>query len=195
MRIVFPVKRLDRAKSRLGRVLSPGERAGLVRGLLNGVIAAALPVAPVSVVTADATVAATALAAGAEVILEPRVEGLDASARLARDCLRWNGEVGMLIASADLPDVVPADFRRMIRLCRADAVVIAPAHDGGTNALAVDVRAPFTFAYGLNSFDRHCRLASRAGLDVITYDSPTMRHDIDVPPDLVGRVMPWAVAP
>ena len=57
MRIVIPVKPLAQAKSRLSRVLSAGERAALMCGLLDRVVTAAREVAPVSVVTADPVVA------------------------------------------------------------------------------------------------------------------------------------------
>ena len=135
MRIIVPVKPLAQAKSRLGTVLSAGERAEIMRGLLDRVIAAAREVAPVSVVTADADIAARSRMLGAEVIDEGEVLGLDAAARLGVCHARRSGEMTVMILAADLPDVTAEALDAMLTLARPGALVIGPSRDGGTNAL------------------------------------------------------------
>jgi 2-phospho-L-lactate guanylyltransferase len=192
MRIVVPVKPLAQAKSRLGTALSAGERAEVMRRLLGRVIAAAREVAPVSVVTADADIAARSRVLGADVIDEGAVLGLDAAARLGVDHARRGGERTVMILAADLPDVTAEALRAMIAWTRRGAVVIAPSRDGGTNALILSPCLDFRFAYGPDSFTRHRGETKRLGLEVVVHESPALRVDIDWPEDLSNHRDLWA---
>jgi 2-phospho-L-lactate guanylyltransferase len=192
MRIVVPVKPLAQAKSRLGAVLSPGERALIMRGMLDRVIAAAREIAAVSVVTADAEIAARVRGSGADVIDEREVRGLNAAARLGVGHLRHAAETSVMVLAADLPDITAGALKAMARRARPDAVVIAPSRDGGTNGLILCPRLEFRFAYGPDSFERHRREATRLGLEVVVHDSPALRVDIDWPADLTDHRDLWA---
>jgi 2-phospho-L-lactate guanylyltransferase len=192
MRIVVPVKPLSLAKSRLGSVLSDGQRKEVMRRLLRRVIAAALEVAPVSVVTADPDVAARSRILGADVIDENEVLGLNAAARLGVDHARRAGQTWVMILAADLPDVTAEVLRAMIALARAGAIVAAPSRDGGTNALILSPRVDFEFAYGRGSFAHHADAAKRLGWEVIVHESPALKVDIDWPRDLAGHQDLWA---
>jgi 2-phospho-L-lactate guanylyltransferase len=192
MRIVVPVKPLAQAKSRLGRVLSPAERATVMCGLFSRVIAASREVAPVSVVTADGDVASMSRALGAEVIDEGDVLGLDVAVRYGIDRARACGDSSVMILAADLPDVTVEALRGMIGRARPGAVVIAPSRDGGTNALILSPRPEFRFAYGPDSFARHRGEAKRLGMEVVVYESPALMVDIDWPEDLAGHRDLWA---
>ena len=192
MRIVIPVKPLAQAKSRLGTMLSAADRAVVVRGLLERALAAARPVAPVSVVTADALVTAWARAAGAEVIDEAEVLGLNAAARLGVDQAGLGGETTVMVLAADLPDVSAQALGAMAEQARPAALVIAPSRDGGTNALIVAPRADFQFAYGTGSFLRHRLEAERLGMTVLRHESRGLSVDIDWPCDLADHRDLWA---
>jgi 2-phospho-L-lactate guanylyltransferase len=192
MRIVVPVKPLAQAKSRLGTLLSPAERARVMHGLFGRVIVASREAAPVSVVTADTDVAARSRMLGAEVIDEGEVMGLDAAARLGVERARRRGDMWVMILAADLPDVTVEALRAMIALARPGAVVIGPSRDGGTNALILSPRPDFRFAYGPDSFARHRGEAKRLGLEVVAHDSPALNVDIDWPEDLAGHRDLWA---
>jgi 2-phospho-L-lactate guanylyltransferase len=192
VRIVVPVKPLAEAKSRLSSALSASERVLLMGWLLDRVLDAALAVAPVSVVTADKAVAARAARAGAAVIVETEPMGLDAAARLATAALRRVGESGMLLLPADLPDITAQALAAATALWRPGNAVIVASRDGGTNALAVAPDVDFPFAYGPDSFARHCSFARRSGLVVIAPECPALSRDIDRPDDLDGRPWPWA---
>ena len=63
-------------------------------------------------------------------------------------------------------------------------MVIAPSHDGGTNALWLQPPQAIPFAYGPNSFERHCHLAEKANIPYTVLDSPTLAFDLDWPDDL-----------
>ena len=184
MRIVIPIKPLAEAKTRLSAVLSPTERSALAIELLDRALAAALPVAPVSVVTAEGAAANRAISSGADVIDEILVAGLNAAADLAREHLRARGDEAMLILAGDLPDVTSAALHAVIGQWSAGHAVISPSSDGGVNALALPTDTTFRFAYGQGSFDLHCREATRVGLKVIVHESEALAWDIDRPEDL-----------
>jgi 2-phospho-L-lactate guanylyltransferase len=192
MRILVPVKPLAQAKSRLGTLLSAAERVDVMREWLAWVLGAARAVAPVAVVTADASVAAWARAAGADVIDEAEVLGLNAAAQLGADQARRNGEATVMVLAADLPDVTAEALWAMAWRARPDAVTIAPSRDGGTNALILGPRLDFQFAYGPGSFLRHRREAERLGLEVVVHESPALNVDIDWPADLADHRDLWA---
>jgi 2-phospho-L-lactate guanylyltransferase len=192
MRIIVPVKPLAQAKSRLGTVLSPGERARVMCGLLARVVKAANAVARVSVVTADGAVAAMAMALGADVIDEGAVRGLDGAARLGVDQARRDGEMTVMVLAADLPEVTVGALKAMLSRVRPRAVVIAPSRDGGTNAIVLASHIDFRFAYGPDSFTRHCAEARRLAREVIVHESEALGLDIDRPEDLAGHQDLWA---
>ncbi len=192
MRIVVPVKPLAQAKSRLATMLSAADRAAVVRGLLDRVLTAARAVAPVSVVTADPLVSAWARAAGAEVIDEAMVLGLNAAARLGVDQAGLGGETMVMVLAADLPNVGAHALGAMAGQARPDALVIAQSRDGGTNALIVGSRADFRFAYGPDSFVRHRREAERLGMRLVSFESRALSVDIDWPCDLADHRDLWA---
>ena len=192
MRILVPVKPLAQAKSRLGTTLSAAQRAEVMRSLLDRVIAAACAVAPVSTVTADPLVAQWARAAGAQVIEEAEVLGLNAAARLGVDHAGRGGETTVMVLAADLPDITPEALRAMVARGGPGALVIAPSRDGGSNALILNPRVDFRFAYGPDSFALHRREAERLGLEVVVHESPALSVDIDWPGDLADHQDLWA---
>lgn len=184
MRIVIPVKPLADAKSRLGSVLSPSQRVQVVCDLLDRALQAALATAPVSVVTADPAVTMRARAAGADVIEEARASGLNAAVGLAAHLLYVTNEDVMFVLVADLPEITAEALAEMAARWRPGTMVIAPSSDGGTNALLLAPGAAFAFAYGPDSFARHCANATEAGLTVVVHDRRVLRLDLDRPQDL-----------
>ena len=64
------------------------------------------------------------------------------------------------------------------------SVVIAPSHDGGTNALLLYPPYVIDFAFGPDSFRRHHRQAIQADVAVQIVQSSTLAFDIDWPADL-----------
>ena len=62
----------------------------------------------------------------------------------------------MLIMHADLPLIQPADINLLADALAANTrVALAPAGDGGTNALACSVPSPIPFYFGRASLARH----------------------------------------
>lgn len=186
--LVAPVKPLGQGKRRLASVLTPADRAALVRRLLDHVLitARASPLlAGMIVVSRDPVVLQLAAGLGARGVVEHGA-GLNRSLDQARTAALGLGATGLLVLPADLPLLSPADLDTLCDLALAGAqVVIAPSRDGGTNGLLLTPPDCIRFAFGRHSATRHRRLARGAGLTCAVYHSDTLAVDIDRPEDLV----------
>lgn len=158
--IVIPYR--GDAKSRLPASI----RAAAAVAMLGDVVAAALEVGPVLVVTDDIAV----VSPGAEVVLDPG-EGLGAavSAGLARV------EGHALVVNADLPCATPAAIRRLA----AAGLALVEAEDGTTNALSLPDPSVFEALYGPGSAARFRAHAPFASLAI-----PELAADVDTGDEL-----------
>lgn len=187
---VVPVKRLDWALGRLARALHDEGRRALQIAMLTDVLAATGGVHAVSrtlVVTDDPTAAGLALAAGAEVIAEPRPpagmngaveEGLATAARA--------GAAAALVVMADLPLVTSAALDRLVAAAgQGEGVTIATSRDRtGTNAMLLRPPTLLRPELGLGSRQRHLAQASRRGVPASTVELPELALDVDTDADL-----------
>lgn len=178
MLAVVPVGSPADAKRRLAPALSADQRARLVRVMLEDVAAAcagADGIDRVLVVSPTPDVAPP----GVEVLVDPG-DGHAAAIALA---LGEAGPGGALVVMADCPLVRPETLARLV--ASAAPVAIAPAQDGGTNALAlrpVDAVAPaFGVPDGARIVLERCRAA---GFEPAIVDDPALRFDVDTPADL-----------
>ena len=141
-------------------------RAAVAVAMLGDVVAAALEVGQVLVVTDDLAV----VPPGAEGLADPG-EGLGAA--VAAGLARVKGHA--LVVNADLPCATPKALRRL-----ADAgLALVEAEDGTTNALSLPDPAVFTSLYGSGSADRF-----RAHAPFVTLDLPELAVDVDTGADL-----------
>jgi 2-phospho-L-lactate/phosphoenolpyruvate guanylyltransferase len=177
--VLVPVKRLNGAKTRLAAVLSPGERADLMLGLLDGVAAAVrgAGVERITLVTSEQI-------------------SVDGVARFDDRSLPWNDALAaamreavieelVAVVSADLPLLCAEEVRALLAATPARGIAIARARDGGTNAVAM--RPPGTVATCFGepqSAALHERLAQAAGVEAVVIDLPGLAFDIDTPEDL-----------
>jgi 2-phospho-L-lactate guanylyltransferase len=69
------------------------------------------------------------------------------------------------------------------------SVIVAPAHDGGTNALVVTPPDAMTFAYGRDSCAAHQAKAEEAGLSCLVMPLPSLLYDVDRSSDLGARLV------
>jgi 2-phospho-L-lactate/phosphoenolpyruvate guanylyltransferase len=156
------------------RVSSP-LRAALAVAMLGDVVAAALPVGRVLVVTDDATV----VPRGAEVVADP---GRGLGAAVEAGLSQVDGHA--LVVNADLPAATPESLRRL-----ADsALALVEARDGTTNALSLPDPRVFEPLYGPRSADRFRLHAAFA-----TASIPELETDVDSEADLprlAGRLGP-----
>jgi 2-phospho-L-lactate/phosphoenolpyruvate guanylyltransferase len=177
--VLVPVKRLDAAKSRLAARLSPDERAGLMRELLEIVLAAVsgADVGPVTVVSAERL----------ELNGLPRWDdrGLEWNEALAAAMHEVVEEPVATIVSADLPLLTIDDVRERVEATPARGIAIARAQDGGTNAVSMRPPAVLRTRFGERGSARlHARTAEALGLSHRMVDLPGLAFDVDTPADL-----------
>lgn len=191
--VAFPVKDAAAAKSRLAPLLPPRARHELALRLhaqAQAFFRRHYPHAARLVVTPSPAMAGRAEASGAQVLLEPAAEGLDAAARRG---LRWARERGhdrLLWVPVDIAVWRRAEIDRLLADGLQHDVVIAPAADGGTNALLLDLRVVhhFEFAFGSGSAEAHARACRRAGLRGTLRRLPALSRDVDTTADYAGLV-------
>lgn len=186
--LIVPVKPFGEGKSRLASIGSPDLRAELSQSWLTHVLTTAKAwgrFAGIAVISRDAMVLALANALGALPIVE---EGDDLNAALtqANAAVLAAGAEAVLALPSDLPLLSATDLEGLYALAQAEpGVVIAPSHDGGTNALLLRPPQAITYAFGEDSFARHLALATTAKLSRQVYRSPSLALDIDHPEDLL----------
>jgi 2-phospho-L-lactate guanylyltransferase len=171
--VLVPLKRLDAAKTRLAESLAPGERAELMRRLLDGVLAAVREagVGPVTLVTGE------------------RLEGVD---RFDDRGLPWNEALeaamrGLVheeiaaVVSADLPFLRAEEVRALVEATPRRGIAIARALDGGTNAVSMRPPALVRTHFGE---PRSASVHAALGVEAVVLDLPGLAFDVDTPEDL-----------
>jgi 2-phospho-L-lactate guanylyltransferase len=179
---IIPVNSPSSAKRRLAPLLTARQRAALVEAMLADVVAACKATAAVErvlVVTPDSTLAPP----DTDLLVDV---GRGHAAAIAEG-LRQCRSDGALVVMADCPLV---RHETLDLLCdAARPVALAPAQDGGTNAVALrphDVVEPaFGIPRGAAVLTRRGR---HLGLEVSIVDDPLLALDVDTPAD-VERVL------
>lgn len=188
---VVPAKDLAQAKQRLAGVLTPEERQGLARAMLEDVLAALTGVSALAgtiVVTREAALAATARSLGARVISDLRHDGPNAAVMLAAKELAAEGAAGMLAIPADVPLATAAEIGEVAAaIDRRPAVTLVPAlADMGTNAVALFPTDAIPVRFGKQSFFHHLEAALDRGITPRILRLPGIGLDIDRPEDLAA---------
>jgi 2-phospho-L-lactate/phosphoenolpyruvate guanylyltransferase len=155
-------------------------RRELSLAMLGDVLAAAVAIGEVRVVTPDPDGAEAAREAGADVLDDPG--GGQGAAVLAG--LAGVEPGAILILNADVPCVVPDDLRALLAATPAGGIALVEALDGTTNALSVPAREAFADHYGRDSAARFRAQAERDGLQVVVVAVPNIADDVDTLDDL-----------
>jgi 2-phospho-L-lactate/phosphoenolpyruvate guanylyltransferase len=93
-------------------------------------------------------------------------DGLNPAFALAQRHAEDAGVSSLLLLPADLPAISVADVMALVNASRAAGVVLAPDRaEGGTNAMLLSPPSLLQPGFGENSYDRHRRLASVAGVE------------------------------
>jgi 2-phospho-L-lactate/phosphoenolpyruvate guanylyltransferase len=173
---IVPVKGLDGAKTRLAPRLSADERARLVVDMLDRVLGAcgeAGAIGRTLLVTPDAGLAP----AGVDVLVDEGTGHPDALALALADP-RATG--GALVVMGDCPLVTAASLDALVRAARP--LALAPARDGGVNALALTAVNGFRPRFGV-PVDTTLAEARAAGFDPVVVEDPALALDVDRPED------------
>lgn len=178
----MPIKRLDRAKSRLRGAVREDQHAELVLALLLDTVTAAITadgVRRVLVVCEDERVPAALLGTGVECLDERGLPGLNAALTFGAEALRTRtGTVGAL--QADLPALRPADLSAAIEEAAGRRAYCADRPGTGTTLLLAAPGEPLHPRFGPGSADAHAATgAVRAGTGLAS-----LRCDVDTEDDL-----------
>jgi 2-phospho-L-lactate guanylyltransferase len=174
------------AKTRLAGRLDLDRRENLVRAMLADMLSA-LSLSPkvqrVIVVTPTQSLGELAISAGATVIAEPNVAGLNAAFESGRRIA--DPTATSILLPGDLPCLDAADIDACTAVSGARHIVLAPASTGhGTGAILIPPGIPFRCAFGRNSLGRHLEIVRSLGLAARLVDAPGLSFDIDDPRDL-----------
>jgi len=187
---ILPIKRFTEAKQRLGKSVAEELRAELVRAMIADVLLALAQTSAIErtiIISSEDTLAAAAREHGALVIADTLERGQSAAVGLGVERALADGFERVLCVPGDCPALDPAELQALLAADGADAaaVVIVPdRHGRGTNGLLLappDVIAP---SFGVDSCERHRRLAAGAGVACVLRRPASLLLDIDTGADL-----------
>jgi 2-phospho-L-lactate guanylyltransferase len=173
---IVPVKGRDGAKTRLAPRLSAGERRRLVADMLESVLTACAEAESIRrtlLVTPDSWPAHD----GVDVLVDAGTGHADAVALALADP---RAAAGALVVMADCPLATAASLDRLARAARP--LALAPARDGGVNALALAPVDGFRPRFGVPASVTLAE-ARTAGLEAAVVDDPVLALDVDRPED------------
>jgi 2-phospho-L-lactate guanylyltransferase len=182
--LIVPVKRLDRAKSRL-RGAAP-DHVELVLALLHDTVTAAHAtpgVRRVLVVCEDERVPAVLRATGVECVDERGLPGLNPALEFGATLLRADDPHGVVGAlQADLPALRPGELAAALDEAGGRRAFCADREGTGTTLLLSAPGDPLDARFGPGSAAAH--LAS--GAHPVTAPVPSLRCDVDTGADLAA---------
>jgi 2-phospho-L-lactate guanylyltransferase len=173
---IVPVKGLDGAKTRLAPRLSAAERAGLVAEMLDKVLAACAEADAIErtlLVTPDPGLARD----GVDLLVDGGTGHADAIELGLADP---RAAAGALVVMGDCPLVTAASLDRLAE--RARPLALAPASDGGVNAIALAEVNGFVPRFGV-PVETTVAEARAAGLEPAIVDDAALALDVDRPED------------
>src|SRR5581483_2701125 len=183
--VVVPVKRLERAKTRLAGAVPGVPHGELVLAITLDTLAAAEACAAVAriVVVSDDPVARRAVTALSErVAVVPDVPdaGLNPALEYGAARAARSGPAGVATLSADLAALRPAELAAALAAARAHPrSFVADAAGTGTTLLAARAGTALRPAYGADSAAAH----AASGAVPLAGDWPSLRRDLDTPDD------------
>jgi 2-phospho-L-lactate/phosphoenolpyruvate guanylyltransferase len=186
---VIPVKPLNRAKSRLEKVLSPEQRYELAQMMLRQILSVTSHTPQITgtmVITRDTRAIGIAREYGAKTVQESGYSDLNPALERATGVIRAWRAGAILILPADLPFINSDDIAEMVEMGQelSTVVIATDRHSNGTNAMLVRPPGLMGYAYGTGSFDRHITMAHEVRARVRIYESERTLLDIDEPDDL-----------
>jgi len=187
--VLVPVKKFSDANERLCKVLSPPQREGLARVMLEDVlskISLCKRADTVFLVTSEEDAMQMGNDLGMEIITEKKQQSESSSVDFAMNKCRAMGAELLLVVPGDIPTAQVREFDAVMEKDDGEKrVVIVPSRDGtGTNALMMRPAGVMSPSFGENSFFRHKEIALGLGLGFSSLTLGGIGLDIDGPEDL-----------
>jgi 2-phospho-L-lactate guanylyltransferase len=183
--IALPVKSLDEAKSRLGPMLSPLERAALTLAMLEDVLDATLALGgwETWVISPDEAVLEVAARRGGVALLEERPTLASAIAQLEEQATARGADV-LAILLPDTPFVTAAALTAALHTL-GPVVLASSTDESGTNLLVRRPPSVIPAGFGRDSYRRHLEAAAEVGVPTAVVDRPELTFDLDRPEDIL----------
>ena len=185
---VIPVKDFNKAKSRLGPVLTADECAALARNMAEDVVLAtraAVDVDGITLLGGNSEVEDLAAKLGCDYLEEFGDAGLSSNLNMAAKKLEKQGVRTLVIIPSDLPMLHSQDIGGLLAEAGEGLCVCPAGRDGGTNAIVITPPAAIQFCFGEESARRHLEAGEAAGLLSKEIELNAFSHDIDTPADLL----------
>ncbi len=181
--------------SRLGNILTQDEKIGLSLAMLEDVIEVVRGIEgiePLVVVTRDDRAAGIAERYEIEVIREPEeTRGEGPAVDYGAGILEGRGIKRLLVIPSDMPQVSGEDLEKILAVdLGTPSVVMAPAHDGGTNGMLRRPPTVIPSRFGPDSLTLHLQEAKDRGAATRIIKLESFRVDVDTPEDL-AEVLTW----
>ncbi len=186
---MVPIKEMTNAKQRLSAVLSPEERKGLFRAMVEDVIEVLSKVSVldgVMIVSRDAEAEKLAERYHARLLIEEENRGHTMAVAHAARVLAGEGVDGILQLPGDVPMVTVAEITQVLKTHgAAPAMTIVPSRDKqGSNCILCSPPEVMPLTFGEDSFYPHLATARKHGLEPQVLTMPGIGLDIDTPDDL-----------
>jgi 2-phospho-L-lactate/phosphoenolpyruvate guanylyltransferase len=184
---ILPVKRLERAKTRL--TPDPALRARLALAFALDTAQAAMQcedVDQVYAVTDDSSAREALESLGVRVLADEPDDGLNAAlVHGAQMVASTHPDEGVAVLSADLPCLTPDQLQAALTLAQAHPRSFVSDQSGtGTTALFAAPGEVLSPSFGVRSRAAH-RVSGAVELDL---DAPCLRRDVDTDVDLIDAV-------
>ncbi|WP_419884146.1 2-phospho-L-lactate guanylyltransferase [Peribacillus sp. B-H-3] len=181
-------KPMNRAKSRLKNWLSLYERSCLVQSMLFDVLntLSRVPeIGALGIVTSDPQAIVLAQQFGIQIFYEKEVQGMNQAIKFVVDALPDDVQQ-LFIFPSDIPLISGNEVGNMVNMVRNIPVSVIPCSKGiGTNGLVLSPPRVIPTAFGVDSKEKHCLLAKKAGVEFTIFHGDTLSYDIDTVEDLL----------
>lgn len=186
---IVPIKKLEKAKTRLSSLLDADDRIHLSLLMLQDTLqtlSVVQSLTQIITVSADKRIEEIALKYGATFLLEEKERGVNSAIALADNyCIKEAADATMVVPH-DLPLLDSIDISKACKLAENESrcIVICPSFRyDGTNILLRKPPSIIATFYDADSYNTHLKAATRLGIPVKRLFSKGLMHDIDTPED------------
>lgn len=184
---ILPVKRLDKAKQRLGEHFSDEARLQIARALLEDALRLCRSTSGFItwfVISDDPNVLDRAASYNLYGIKDES-ETLNGAVAYATRKVEMDGATSVTIIPSDAPLAFEGDLRDLVDTGTTSDLVLVPSErDGGTNAIYMRPPTLLDPQFGPQSLNAHMALANRIGLRCSMLVLPRLSLDIDTLEDV-----------
>jgi 2-phospho-L-lactate guanylyltransferase len=189
---ILPVKRFDRAKSRLGESVADALRGQLARAMVGDVLSAldrAAQIERTYVVSCEPSMAQTAREHGALLVADRQELGQSAAVMLGVQRALADDIQRVLCVPGDCPALDPRELDALMaardpHAQDVEVVIVPDRHGTGTNGLLLCPPDAIEPSFGADSCERHRALARQAGVGCRIERPASLLLDIDTGADL-----------